>query len=62
MEEFSFLQEETELEITAEDILTEIAQLPDAKIIDDKLKDQLDVMQKEYFKKVNSTRLPIYQM
>ena len=42
MEEFSFLQERTDLEVPAQDVKTEIAQLSEAKIIDDELKDQLD--------------------
>jgi len=32
-----------------------IVQLSDAKIIEDKLKDQLDVVHKECFKRVNNT-------
>ena len=50
MEEFSFLQQETDLERTAEDVKTEIAQLSDAKIIEDKLKDQMDAVHKKCFK------------
>jgi len=39
MEEFSFLRERTDLEVPAQDVKTEIAQLSEAKKIDDRLKD-----------------------
>jgi len=60
IEEYSYLQEEN-LEVSAKDVTKDIAQLSNINIIEDKLKEQLDMVHKVCYKKINDTGLPMYQ-
>jgi len=60
IEEYSYLHEES-LEVTAKEVTKDIAQLRDINIIEENLKEQMEMVHKVYFKKISDTGLPMYQ-